>query len=618
MTGSVDPLSDNPLRTRADAQRAVRDIVEPLFAHFSPGNARVCLGHTGASFPTVSAEIEGFSRPLWALAPLAAGGGVFDDWHRYRDGLRNGADPDHPEFWGDVHDHSQKVVEMAAIGVTLALAPDQLWKPLGVDAQQNVAEWLHQVNEIEIPDSNWRFFRVLTNLGLREVGAVHDWERAQVDLDRLESFSLTDGWYADGPNGPCDYYSAWEMHVDGLVCAVAASDADRADRFRKRAAAFAKEFRYWFTPGGAALPYGRSLIYRFAQGAFWGALALADVEALPWGVIKGLWFRHLRWWADRPIFTNGGVLSLGYAYPTLKMTEPYNSPSSPYWGMKFFLPLALPSNHPFWTTEERSLPELDTERELPSANMVVSRDPENDHVAALHAGYDVHSAEKYNKFAYSTQFGFCVASGPHGLTTRGIDSTLALTSDGEHFRVRSDVVESRITDGAAYSRWIPWPDVSVNTWLVPATPWHVRVHLLETDRRLSSVEGGFALDRDGDDDHTNVTEETTEGTAVVSYPVGLSGIRDTGDENGDTTRPGGVVYPDPNTNLLHPRTAVPVLHDDHDPGKHWLTCTVLGIPGADRGRWDGANPPTVSIEKDTFRVTATGGEILFETDSSES
>ena len=151
---------------------------------------------------------EGFSRPLWALAPLAAGGGVFDCWHRYRDGLRNGTDPDHPEYWGAVHDRSQKVVEMAAISVTLALAPDQLWEPLSVDTKRNVAEWLHQVNKIEVPDSNWRFFRVLTNLGLRKVGAVHDWEHAQIDLDRLESFSLTDGWYTDGPNGPCDYYSA--------------------------------------------------------------------------------------------------------------------------------------------------------------------------------------------------------------------------------------------------------------------------------------------------------------------------------------------------------------------------------------------------------------------------
>lgn len=109
---------------------------------------------------------------------------------------------------------------------------------------------------------------------------------------------------------------------------------------------------------------------------------------------------------------------------------------------------------------------------------------------------------------------------------------------------------------------------------------------------------------DGDDDYTNITEETAEGTAVVRYPARLSGIRDAGDENGDTTRPGGVVYPDPNTNLLHPRTVVPVLHGDHDPGKHWLTCTVLGVPGANHGRWNGANPPTVAIEEGTFRVVA--------------
>jgi len=30
------------------------------------------------------------------------------------------------------------------------------------------------------------------------------------------------------------------------------------------------------------VPYGRSLTYRHCVAAYWGALALVDVEALPW------------------------------------------------------------------------------------------------------------------------------------------------------------------------------------------------------------------------------------------------------------------------------------------------------------------------------------------------
>src|SRR5207248_7125795 len=131
---------------------------------------------------------------------------------------------------------------------------------------------------------------------------------------------------------------------------------ERAKRIIERARLFAKDFVHYFNAEGTALPFGRSLTYRFAQGAFWGALAFANVEALPWGVIKGLYLRHLRWWMRQPIFTETGLLTIGYTYPNLVMAESYNSSQSPYWALKAFLPLALPEEHPFWQAEETSLP----------------------------------------------------------------------------------------------------------------------------------------------------------------------------------------------------------------------------------------------------------------------
>ena len=37
------------------------------------------------------------------------------------------------------------------------------------------------------------------------------------------------------------------------------------------------------------------------------------------------------------------------------------------------------------------------------------------------------------------------------------------------------------------------PDVTVETWLVPAGRWHIRLHEVTTPRRLEAVEGGFAI-----------------------------------------------------------------------------------------------------------------------------
>ena len=131
-------------------------------------------------------------------------------------------------------------------------------------------------------------------------------------------------------------------------------DRARAAQFKERAREFAKHFQHWFADTGSNVPYGRSLfIYRHCAAAFWGALAVADMEALPWGVIKGLYLRCLRWWSTQPIARNGdGVLTLGYSYPNQFICERYSSAGSPYWAMKAFLPLVLPANHPFWTSTE--------------------------------------------------------------------------------------------------------------------------------------------------------------------------------------------------------------------------------------------------------------------------
>src|SRR5438309_10220609 len=104
----LNPLAENELRSRADLQEAVRALVAPLKRYFSPGSARVHLGFTGAHYDDHAAALEGFARPLWGLAPLAAGGGAFADWGVYRRGLTNGSDPMHPEDWGEPGGRDQR------------------------------------------------------------------------------------------------------------------------------------------------------------------------------------------------------------------------------------------------------------------------------------------------------------------------------------------------------------------------------------------------------------------------------------------------------------------------------------------------------------------------------
>ena len=96
----MNPIEGNPMRSRADFARSVVDLWRPLKPYFSKGCGRVSLGLPAAHFTRTAAELEGFSRPLFGLAPLAAGGLPFDDWAMFREGYANGTDPAHPDYWG--------------------------------------------------------------------------------------------------------------------------------------------------------------------------------------------------------------------------------------------------------------------------------------------------------------------------------------------------------------------------------------------------------------------------------------------------------------------------------------------------------------------------------------
>lgn len=123
-------IQSNPLKTRGDLLAALDQLTEPLRPLYSRGSARLEIGITGASYPAATAGMEGFSRVLWGLIPLLAGGGNNELWATVLDGIRHGTDPAHEEYWGDVRDYDQRLVEMAAFGFALAAVPEHIWSPL--------------------------------------------------------------------------------------------------------------------------------------------------------------------------------------------------------------------------------------------------------------------------------------------------------------------------------------------------------------------------------------------------------------------------------------------------------------------------------------------------------
>lgn len=141
---------DSPLETRDDVFHACVSLLEPLKPHFSPGRATVKLGNTAVHYDETGAQLEGFARPLWGLAPLLAGGYDFDGASMYLEGLRNGTDPDHQEFWGYTQNVDQRMVEMCPLAFALIVAPSHFWEPLSSVEKENVTKWFACVNHREV------------------------------------------------------------------------------------------------------------------------------------------------------------------------------------------------------------------------------------------------------------------------------------------------------------------------------------------------------------------------------------------------------------------------------------------------------------------------------------
>lgn len=565
-------FSQNPMRSRDDVAKAALDMVQPLIARFSPGGARVRLAATGARHDEVSADLEGFARPLWGIAPLAAGGYEFPHWDLWRQGLANGTDPEHPEFWGWPQDIDQRLVEMAALGFALRLVPEHFWHPLSAKAKQNVATYLQMAHGREYPNCNWKFFRILVGLGLSHVGLHVDTSLDAGFYDELDAYYKADGWYFDGKPKQVDHYIPFAFHYYGLLLSALAPDGPRAQVFRDRAHEFATGVQHWYGPDGAALPFGRSLTYRFAHAGIWGAYGFADQPALPWGEIKGLYLRNLRWWADKPIWDNAGLMTVGFAYPNLMMSEGYNGPGSPYWAMKAFLPLALPADHPFWQAEEAAPAAPDVPVALPQAGMVVQR-LVGQNIAlssGQEMGYMRHGAEKYAKFAYSTRYGFSIEVDERQFFQASSDNMLSFSDDGVRLRMKETTQEARICGDMLYARWRPYQDVQVETWLVPAGDWHLRLHEVQTPRSLDTIEGGFAI---------AAPQIGPWGETLHDHRCDLHNDLDQTVILGGDFRKARAHLALPNSNVLHARTIVPQLLGRLEPGKTQLFSAVLAACG---------------------------------------
>lgn len=563
----------NKFMTQKDYRLMLEKLMKPLEKEIRWNEmSGLDLGSSGAVYDKKRSNMEAFIRPLWGMSPYWMLNTENDLKEIYKKKIIQGTDPTNSNYWGDIEDYDQYIVEMPAICLMLLQHKEMWLNEVEEEERQKIFSWLKQALNKKIPKNNWTFFKILIRMTLFLLEEELDRKSLEEELNLIDSMYVGEGWYFDGKESQKDYYVAFAWHYYGLIYAVFMKQKDpkRSEIFIKRATLFAQDYRYYFDHTGSAIPFGRSLTYRFAQGAFFSALIYAEVEAIPWGEMKWLLSQHMKHWFRQPILNRLDHLSIGYYYENLVMAEGYNSSGSPYWSFKLFLLLATKETHPFWQAIPRPIQSKSLHL-IKNGDMLIVQEQNGKHVLGYPAGgfinNQAHAAAKYSKFVYSTQFGFSVPKSNGTYAEGAFDNALAISLDGIHYCSKESSDSYYLSETVIFHNWSLYKEIKIKTEIYPFGQWHLRVHEIETPFTLEVREGGFSIPCD-----EIVIQEIPEEMALhlqnnqlKTSLVGISGY-DLVDK----------IQLEPNTSLFFPRTMMPYLSAKLKPGTHQLIAIVGG------------------------------------------
>ena len=507
----------------------------------------------------VPAYLENLCRPFWGLAPILLFKGdvtlctnhglepvssfLYDE---LLVGLSHGRDKSWDRFKNCMDPYvydNQNITELAGLMIGLFFAREVLWDPIPEADKQYIADELFSIAETAFDHSwpnNHYWFPLFTITVLKRFGYVYDRTEAILNegLAILDKLYLGDGWYKDGEFGRFDYYEAWSLHLYPLLWSLIADDSFSGWRERKieyitRTNLFLPFFTHWFATDGSMVPFGRSLSYRFAASALFPVAVLAGCDVDP-ALAGRITAKNMDFFRRNYIQDESGLLEEGYLYRSLGTVEGYTSDGGAYWCCKAFLCLLIPPGHRFWQYDAARMPA--EERSFLTV-------PANKSIQLVFQGYHGHvtmynnaaqyylngklthhfgnMGAWYGKFAYSTASGFACSTPD----TVSYDCMLSLQTPDETMtshRVGFTVLQSK--EGVLHSVHIPFSndhETFIETWILPASGFHVRAHRIVLSREYRVMEGGFALGRWDDDCQTNLENNS----ASVSNSMHTSAMK---------------------------------------------------------------------------------------------
>lgn len=507
--------------TRKHWVEAFQQMFVSIYNSASPSGARQRLPGPRSHHGLLADELEGFSRSFIMAGPWlmndATGvfeldGKKYDVGSFYQKGILAGTDPEHPEYWGDISDYDQHLVEMASLAWSLYQGRRHIWDKFNEKQKKQVADYLNSVNSVKYHQNNWLLFNVVTNTVLKKLDMPYSEDKIKTNLAACDSMYMGEGWYRDGNINRIDYYNSWAFHYYYLIWVYldGESNPELAERHKERVHDFIHDFRYFFDKDGSVPCFGRSMLYRFA---YLSSVAMA-VRLGAWhgslGEAKTMLNTGMKFYFDEPIFTESGHLSMGFVKPSATILEHYSCGGSPYWAAKAFNLLMLPEDHELWQAEEEDLPihKNDFCRKLNKAGMHLMGDNRTGHIQLLNQKSFHDKSEynpKYTNFAYSSRFSY--ESGTSWGNTN-CDNSLQYSEDGIHFyqrwkfdslhigdRFSVSRAATRVSEGDGQFYGID-PEGEITTLILLKDNQYFTFHKVKSSTDLAFREGGYPLGYD--------------------------------------------------------------------------------------------------------------------------
>lgn len=344
-------------------------ISQPVLENMSKGNFQkdfpLELSPTWDGRDTKVAYLETFARLMAGISPWLAlpddgtpEGKQRKQLHEWAiQAYKNAVDPNSPDKITWLTNTSQPLCDASYLVESFMRAPEATWGQLDEVTKKRYIEGLKSLRTIRPAYNNWLLFRAMVEVFFMSIGEDVDEYALSVGLQKMLEWYLSDGWYSDGPEYAMDYYNSYVMHpmmveVVEMCKKHKFSTPISLDLAVKRMNRFNTILERFISPEGAYPAVGRSVIYR--MGAFQTLAMSAWKYGLPKDLTNGSVRSALtcvmkRMFAVDGNFDDKGYLRLGFAGHQPNLANYYSNNGSLYMTSLVFMPLGLPTDHPFWT-----------------------------------------------------------------------------------------------------------------------------------------------------------------------------------------------------------------------------------------------------------------------------